>query len=186
MFLFNCKLQSLKVVLTAQNLYCRYKEAYSISYESNRRCFRSGVEHNTAAGHWQLLIKIAGVRNSRCNRSAWAYEAKDMQGVISNSSSTNGAVQEALMEAVITANNYGFNRILLLTNKKNLFQLVHRSKTPAWHERSLIADMDILFQSGFVCNLLVVPNCVLDFVNVAAKLAIRMPLHHTWVDPSLL
>ena len=193
MFLFNCKLQSLKVVLTAQNLYCRYKEAYSISYESNRRCFRSGVEHNTAAGHWQLLIKIAGVRNSRCNRSAWAYEAKDMQGVIklygvasSNASSTNGAVQEALMEAVITANNYGFNRILLLTNKKNLFQLVHRSKTPAWHERSLIADMDILFQNGFVCNLLVIPNCVLDFVNVAAKLAIRMPLHHTWVDPGLL
>ena len=50
-----------------------------------------------------------------------------MQGVIklygvasSNASSTTGAVQEALMEAVITANNYGFNRILLLTNNKNL------------------------------------------------------------------
>ena len=65
----------------------------------------------------KLLIKIAGVRHSRCNSSACAYEAKDMQGVIklygvasSNASSTNGAVQEALMEAVITANNYGFNR----------------------------------------------------------------------------
>ena len=73
----------------------------------------SDQEMNTT----QLLIKIAGVRHSRCNRSAWAYEAKDMQGVIklygvasSNASSTNGAVQEALMEAVITANNYGFNR----------------------------------------------------------------------------
>ena len=50
-----------------------------------------------------------------------------MQGVIklygvasSNASSTTVAVQEALMEAVITANNYGFNRILLLTNNKNL------------------------------------------------------------------
>ena len=52
------------------------------------------------------------------------------------------------MEKVITANNYGFDRILLLTNKKNLIQLVHRSKTPAWHDRSLIADMDILYQSG--------------------------------------
>jgi len=183
----------LEVVLTAQNLYCKYKEAYSISNESNRRYFKSRVEHNTAAGHWQLLIKIAGVRNSRCNRSAWAYEAKDMPGVIklygvasSNASSTNGVVQDAFMEAVIIANNYGFNRILLLTNNKNLIQLVHRSKTLVGHERSLIADMDILYQSGFVCNLLVVPNCVLDFVNVVAKLAIRMPLHHTWVDPSLL
>ena len=88
------------------------------------------------------------------------------------------------MEAIIIANNYRFNRILLLTNNKNLIQLVHRSKTPTWHERSLITNMDILYQSGFVCNLVVVPNC--DFVHVAAKLAIRMPLHHTWVDPSLL
>ena len=116
-----------------------------------------------------------------------------MQGVVklcgvasSNASSTNGVVQEALMEAVITANNYGFNRILFLTNNKNLIQLVHRSNTLAWHERSLIVDLDILYQSGFVCNLLVVPNCILDFVNIAAKMAIRMPLHHTWVHPSLL
>ena len=96
-----------------------------------------------------------------------------MYGVASsNASSTTGAVQEALMEAVITANNYRFNRILLLTNNKNLTQLAHRSKAPAWHERSLIADMDILYQNGFVCNLLVVPNCVLDFVNAAVKMAI--------------
>uniref|UniRef100_A0A7N2LF08 Uncharacterized protein n=1 Tax=Quercus lobata TaxID=97700 RepID=A0A7N2LF08_QUELO len=50
-----------------------YKEAYSISSESNRRCFRSGVEHNTAAGHWQLLIKIAGamqVQQSDCTDRA--------------------------------------------------------------------------------------------------------------------
>ena len=90
------------------------------------------------------------------------------------------------MEAVITANNYRFNRILLLTKNKNMIQLVYRSKTPAWHERSLIVDMDILYQNGFVCNLLVVPNCVLDFVNAAIKMAIRMPLHHTWVHPNLL
>ena len=76
------------------------------------------------------------------------------------------------MEAVITAKNYRFHRILLLTNKKNLVQLLHKFKNPAWHERSLIADMEILYQSGLVCNLLVVPKCVLDFVYVAAKLAI--------------
>ena len=42
----------LDVVLTTQNLYCRYKEAYSISYEPNRSCSRSRVEHNTEARHW--------------------------------------------------------------------------------------------------------------------------------------
>ena len=68
------------------------------------------------------------------------------------------------METVITAKNYGFLRILLLTNKKNLDQLLHRFKNPAWHERSLIGDMEILYQSGLVCNLLVVPKCVLGFV----------------------
>ena len=53
----------LEVVLTAQSLYCRYKEAYSINYGSNSRCIRSGVEHNIATGHWQLLIKVVGVRS---------------------------------------------------------------------------------------------------------------------------
>ena len=38
----------LEVVLIAQNLYCRYKEAYSINYKSNERCIRSGIEHSTA------------------------------------------------------------------------------------------------------------------------------------------
>ena len=127
-----------------------------------------------------MLIKVAGVRNSKCNRSAWAYEAEDLHGVIklygvasNNANLTNGAVQEALIEAVITAKNYGFHRILLLTNNKNLVQLLHRFKNPAWHERSLITDMEIFYQSGLVCNLLVVPKCVLDFVYVAAKLAIH-------------
>ena len=100
--------------------------------------------------------------------------------------STNGVVEEALMEAVITAKNYGFHRILFLTNNKNLVQLLNKSMNPVWQERSLIADMEFLYQSGLVCNLLVVPKCVLDFVYVATKLAIRMPLHHSWVDPTFL
>ena len=100
--------------------------------------------------------------------------------------STNGVVQEALMEAVITAKNYRFHRILFLTNSKNLVQLLNKSMNPAWQERSLIADMEFLYQSGLVCNLLVVSKCDLDFVYVVAKLAIRMPLHHSWVDPTFL
>ena len=90
------------------------------------------------------------------------------------------------MDVVITTKNYGFHRILFLTNNKNLVQLLNKSKNPVWQERSLIADMEFLYQSGLVCNLLVVPKRVLDFVYVATKLAIRMPLHHSWVDPTFL
>ena len=89
----------MEVILTVQNLYCKYKEAFSIHHGSISSCSRTRIEHNIVAGHWQLLIKVVGVRNSRFNRSAWAYEAKDLQGVIklygvanSNAGSTNGVV----------------------------------------------------------------------------------------------
>ena len=67
----------MEVVLTVQTLSCKYKEAFSNQLGSHNRCTRSSNEPNTTTGHWQLLIKVAGVRKSRFNRSAWAYEAKD-------------------------------------------------------------------------------------------------------------
>ena len=125
-----------------------------------------------------MLIKVAGVRKSRFKKSAWAYEAKDHQRVIrfygvasSKVESTNGVVQEALMEAVITVRNYGFQRTLILTNSKKLVQLISKSKKPAWQERSLIADLEFLYQNGLLCKLLVIHKVVLDFVYFAANLA---------------
>ena len=90
------------------------------------------------------------------------------------------------MEAVIKAINYGFQQILFLTNNKNLVQLINKTKKPAWQERSLIANLEFLYQCGLFCNLLVVPKFVLDFVNAGANLATRMPIHQSWVNPTIL
>ena len=90
------------------------------------------------------------------------------------------------MEVVIKARNYGFQRILFLTNKKNLVQLINKTKKPAWQERSLIVDLEFLYQYGLFCNLLVVPKFVLDFVYAGANLATRMPIHQSWVNPTIL
>ena len=90
------------------------------------------------------------------------------------------------MEAVITARNYGFQRILILTKNKNLVQLISKAKKPAWQERSLIADLEFLYQNGLLCKLLVVPKVVLDFIYFATNLATRMPIHQSWVDPTIL
>ena len=83
------------------------------------------------------------------------------------------------MEAVFTVKNHGFQRILILTNSKDLIQLVSKSKKPASHERSLIADLD-----GLVCKLLEVPRIVLDFVYNLATMVVRMPIHNSWIDPT--
>ena len=107
----------MEVALTAQNLSCRYKEAFSSQSVSNSKCRRTEPKLNTAAGQWQLIIKIAGVRRRKAKRSAWAYEAKNLQGVImfcvvasSTAISTYGAVQEALVEAAIKARSQGYHQ----------------------------------------------------------------------------
>ena len=88
------------------------------------------------------------------------------------------------MEAVFTIRNHGFQWILILTNSKDLIQLVSKSKKPTWHERSLIANLDVLYLDGLVCKLLKVSRIVLDFVYNAAAMAVRMPIHNSWADPT--
>ena len=128
---------SMELVLTAQNLSCRYKEAFSSQSVSNSKCRRTEPKLNAAAGQWQLIIKIAGVRRRKAKRSAWAYEAKNLQGVImfcgvasSTAISTYGAVQEALVEAAIKARSHGYHRILLLSNSRNLVQSHQQEEEP--------------------------------------------------------
>ena len=83
------------------------------------------------------------------------------------------------MEAVIIVRNHGFQRILILTNKKDLIQLVSKSKKPARQEWSLIVNLDVLYQNGLFCKLLEVPRIVLDFVYNAISVAVRMPIHQS-------
>ena len=185
------QLNPIEVILTAQTLSCRYKEVFSNQPSPLIRRSRPSNEPNNVTEQWQLLIKIARTRNPRLNRSAWAFEAKDQQGVnkfygvhSSNTSTIKRAVQEALMEAVFTVKNHGFQRILILTNRKDLIQLVSKSKKLAWHERSLITDLDVLYLDGLLCKLLEVPRILLDFVYNAAAMAVRMPIHNSWADPT--
>lgn len=70
--------------------------------------------HQRIGSPWQLIIKIAGAR-----RSGFAYEAKNMQGVIIFYGSLSCAVgsaliaiQEAMVEAAIKARNFGYSQIL--------------------------------------------------------------------------
>ena len=128
---------SMELVRTAQNLSCRYKEAFSSQSVSNSKCRRTEPKLNAAAGQWQLIIKIAGVRRRKAKRSAWAYEGKNLQGVImfcgvasSTAISTYGAVQEALVEAAIKARSHGYHRILFLSNSRNLVQSHQQEEEP--------------------------------------------------------
>ena len=180
----------IEVILTSQTLSCRYKEVFSNQYSPLITRSKPSNEPNNVTRQWQLLIKIAGTRNPRLNRSSWAFKAKDplvirFYGVHSSKASTiKGAMQEALLEVVFTVRNHGFTRILILTNSKDLIQLVTKSKKPAWHERSLIADLDVLYMDGLVCKLLEVPRIVLNFVYNAATMAVRMPIHNNWAKPT--
>lgn len=183
----------MEVVLTAQSQSCKYKEAFPNQFGLNSRCRRLSTESNIVVGHWQLIMKIAGVRRRKAKRSAQAYEAKDLQGVIkfygvasSKAISTNGAIQEALMEAITKAKKYGFQLILFLTKNKNLVQIINKKKKPGWQEKTMVADLEILYQNGLFCNLLVIPNVFLDSVCTTANLATRMPIHQSWDDPAIL
>ena len=88
------------------------------------------------------------------------------------------------MEAIFTVRNHGFTRILILANSKDLIQLVNKSKKLAWHERSLIADLDVLYMDGLVYKLLEVPRIVLDFVYNVVAMVVRMPIHNSWAEPT--
>ena len=88
---------------------------------------------------WQLIINIASAKLKKTRRSAYAYEAKNLQGEIMFSgvascaaSSAYGAGLEALMEVALKARNMGFNRVIFLSNSKSLVQMSNRERAPNW------------------------------------------------------
>ena len=50
----------------------------------------------------------------------------------------------------------------------------------------MVADLKIFYQNGLISNLLLVPKVVLHSVWSAADLATRMPIHQSWVNPTIL
>ena len=115
-------------ILTSQSLVCRFQEAFRSdvchSQDHDRTALTSAATRN-----WQLIVKVAGCKRRKCNRSGYAYEAKDMQGdqifsggASSLSPSFPAAVQEAIVEAAIKATDLGFRQVLFRTNCKRITQ----------------------------------------------------------------
>ena len=65
-----------------QTLSCRYKDYYTAQPTNNKHTKCSNPGPQTAAGQWQLIIKIAGAWRKKAKRCAYAYEAKNLQGDI--------------------------------------------------------------------------------------------------------
>lgn len=50
----------------------------------------------------------------------------------------------------------------------------------------MVADVLALQQHGLVCKALFVPRAILNLVYCIADLATRIPVHHSWVHPTIL
>ena len=104
----------LEVILIAKTLSCRYRKAYAGPFHPTRELRAAKSAHLTAAGQYQLIIKLVESRRTKPQRRAYAFVAVNMQGaeVFSgvNCSLANTAIVallEAMVEAGIIAKNYG-------------------------------------------------------------------------------
>lgn len=69
----------LNVIVTSQFLFCRYQEAFVHFNSPNGRADGSRFQDQGLGGHWELIIKIAGVPKKRVKRSAYSYKALNNQ-----------------------------------------------------------------------------------------------------------
>lgn len=67
---------SLEVILVAQSLIGKYKDAYGSCSDSSHRISKQNKSAPGAGGPWQLIIKVASARAKKFNRVGFAYEAK--------------------------------------------------------------------------------------------------------------
>ena len=156
------------VILTGQNLSCRYKEAFSYHNTHTDRFDRSTrTDYQSTAGNWQLIIKVAGTRSRKPYRSGIAYEAITVQGdrvffgaVSSKARTIGGALLEAVVEAEIAAKNQGFHQVLFLSDSRDLLQSFKKKKASDWLDNTRIADLSFLTQNGIYCDMILVPHLV--------------------------
>ena len=95
-----------------------------------------------------MSIKIARPKKRRPKRTAYAYEAKNLQGTVMFSGSVScgaptstAATKEALVEAVVKAKNLGFCRILFLCCSNKIVQVCNQNCNPSWKEKTMIYDI---------------------------------------------
>ncbi|KAF3954048.1 hypothetical protein CMV_020563 [Castanea mollissima] len=102
-------------------------------------------------------------------------------GVISSNARTSiGALLEAMLKAVLTAKEQGFQLVLVLSNSRSLLQTYKRKSTLDWLDSTRLADLCFLNQNGFFCDVFWVPSVVVNSLKSVARLATRVPIHHCW------
>ena len=72
-----------------------------------------------------------------------------------------GALLEAIVEACFTASNQGLQQILILSNNRGLLKAFNNRRTSSWQDNTRFADLALLFQTGLVCKMNLVPPCLL-------------------------
>lgn len=118
-----------EVVLTSQSLICKYKEAF----QKNQLQLEAGtrLKHSQTLDHqnWQAIIKVVAYRNRRSRRCRYAVEAITMDGINLFTGASSGrqtqhlANQEAVVEAMIKANEVGLRRIIIMCNCRRTLQI---------------------------------------------------------------
>uniref|UniRef100_A0A7N2L3Y7 Reverse transcriptase zinc-binding domain-containing protein n=1 Tax=Quercus lobata TaxID=97700 RepID=A0A7N2L3Y7_QUELO len=105
-----------EVILTAQSLICRFKEAFETKINHDRPNKGIQPNHQNIGGCWDLIIKIAGARKARQKRTSFAYEASNLQGrtmfsgcASSGASTITAATQEALVVSAVKAKGLVYN-----------------------------------------------------------------------------
>ena len=177
----------LDVVLMAQNLSCRYQDAFIKEETQHFKKQNCSTTQSLAGGNWQIIIKLASARRRKKYGTAYAFEAKSRYGEIvfrgirsCAATSMADALQEALVEASITARSLGFRQILLLSYCKKLVQVCNGWRIPDWKERTMMVDISHLQQMGLVSKLNFVPKVVLANFWQLVVMATKMPPQYCW------
>ena len=108
-------------------------------------------------------------------------------GVSSSVSSTALEVLlEAVVEACFTASNHGLQQILILSDSRGLLKVFNNRRTSSWQDKTRFADLALLFQTGLVCKMILVPPLLINPLYVLDKKATCTPINFCWVNPALL
>ena len=183
----------MQVILTVQTLSCRYGNAFSDQQNSNWFSSRPKPPTQSAAGPWQLIIKVAGFRNKKKNRRAYVYEAINTQGDFmffgANSSlarTAPGVLLEAVVEACLIAENHGLHHVLFLSDCRGLVKVFNSGRASDGQDNVRLADINFLVLHGFLCKMILVPHVLCKSLCNIARQATIMPLKLCWFNPAFL
>ena len=103
-------LDPMNVILTTQNLFCKYQEIYQKNHSTDHRLSKQKTIDQGLYGQWSITLKISGVKQGRKKRASFAYEARNRQGTVvfcgcssSVARSISSVLLEGLREATVAA-----------------------------------------------------------------------------------